>query len=332
MSALSEIGSPPRVRGTGGAGCACWRRERITPACAGNRVPADMMMTDYEDHPRVCGEQAIPDKCKRSGGGSPPRVRGTGPIPPLGGYAVGITPACAGNSDPCPWRPFLCQDHPRVCGEQAPENSTVRCKSGSPPRVRGTEAAFGEKHKAYRITPACAGNSDPGRSQIPVLEDHPRVCGEQKQLVPEWVQEKGSPPRVRGTGAAAGRSGGCGRITPACAGNSRPPHRSGWPHSGSPPRVRGTGRGYLREPGRGRITPACAGNRARPENKFCALQDHPRVCGEQLFRDVYKIDCVGSPPRVRGTAPWVLQPDRQQGITPACAGNRFSKLPNALHN
>ena len=49
--------------------------------------------------------------------GSPPRVRGidTGGT---GGYLnSGITPACAGNSNPRSESREYLRDHPRVCGE-----------------------------------------------------------------------------------------------------------------------------------------------------------------------------------------------------------------------
>ena len=32
-------------------------RNRITPACAGNRMVMERLEALYEDHPRVCGEQ-----------------------------------------------------------------------------------------------------------------------------------------------------------------------------------------------------------------------------------------------------------------------------------
>ena len=92
------------------------------------------------------------------------------------------------------------------------------------------------------------------------LEDHPRMCGEQNQLLMDQVPIPGSPPRVRGTVLQESMGNLGGGITPACAGNraaalvewrraadhprvcgeqtnSAPPP-SGEP--GSPPRVRGT--------------------------------------------------------------------------------------------
>ena len=73
---------------------------------------------------------------------------------------------------------------------------------------------------------------------------------------------------------------------------------------GSPPRVRGTG---LR-PAQGRdplrITPACAGNSRVSWVYAVSAQDHPRVCGEQEHLVANIVQGRGSPPRVRGTAPY----------------------------
>ena len=112
----------------------------------------------------------------------------------------------------------------------------------------------------------------------------------------------GSPPRVRGKGAAAPSPTSTARITPACAGKrsrgfgiahiledhprvcgeKSAQARSQYASEGSPPRVRGkvtllpcffdlTG-----------ITPACAGKSEIPAHKHCIVKDHPRVCGEKM--------------------------------------------------
>ena len=52
------MGSPPRVRGTVAAIVEDGGRNRITPACAGNRVILPDLEQVDRDHPRVCGEQA----------------------------------------------------------------------------------------------------------------------------------------------------------------------------------------------------------------------------------------------------------------------------------
>ena len=49
--------------------------------------------------------------------GSPPRVRGIVTGSRFGNLTVGITPACAGNSNYGGITDIVNQDHPRVCGE-----------------------------------------------------------------------------------------------------------------------------------------------------------------------------------------------------------------------
>ena len=147
----------------------------------------------------MCGEQLFPAGHGREERGSPPRVRGTATSWLFLSNQNRITPACAGN------RPLLSisatglRDHPRVCGEQTDEAVEMVMERGSPPRVRGTVAKVLEQVADLGITPACAGNRRAEGANMPILEDHPRVCGEQLQEVFPGADVKGSPPRVRGT-------------------------------------------------------------------------------------------------------------------------------------
>ena len=72
-----------------------------------------------------------------------------------------------------------------------------------------------------RITPAYAGKSSPFSFFAHTYWDHPRVCGEKKELFMILRNVKGSPPRMRGKGSPDGpfcsRSG----ITPAYAGKRK---------------------------------------------------------------------------------------------------------------
>ena len=228
----------------------------------------------------MCGEQAAWRSRPTLVEGSPPRVRGTAPLPFRRGLRAGITPACAGNSHLKFLLFFRNKDHPRVCGEQVFLLSSFGFYKGSPPRVRGTGKPAARNLWAARITPACAGNRCVDLRRKPRQRDHPRVCGEQFGDGAPVLGEAGSPPRVRGTGLSSPCLAPASRITPACAGNSRcrvlvsvaaqdHPRVCGeqrsWtgcsgPGRGSPPRVRGTdGRADGGLVGTG-ITPACAGN------------------------------------------------------------------------
>ena len=90
---------------------------------------------------------------------------------------------------------------------------------------------------------------------------------------------------------------------------------------GSPPRVRGTAYLSVVIDDPNRITPACAGNSPVPSQPPSPHEDHPRVCGEQLFASYPVASEVGSPPRVRGTETVYIDGFACSRITPACAGN-----------
>ena len=50
----------------------------------------------------------------------------------------------------------------------------------------------------YRITPAYAGKTASGLHKAKGGQDHPRVCGENKEAQAIKVLRTGSPPRMRG--------------------------------------------------------------------------------------------------------------------------------------
>ena len=109
-------------------------------------------------------------------------------------------------------------------------------------------------------------------------------------------------------------------ITPAYAGKST---QRGWAQlwqQGSPPRMRGKA---LRGPcpdGRRRITPAYAGKRPGADVPYTGGTDHPRVCGEKWMTRKRETSFTGSPPRMRGKAPFLILLTRNIRITPAYAG------------
>ena len=187
--------------------------------------------------------------------------------------------------------------------------------------MRGTVKRIGKQETAEGITPACAGNSQVSVERVRSSQDHPRVCGEQYARSAFFASLLGSPPRVRGTATSTGAHLRLPGITPACAGNrgvsfadsfflTDHPRVCGEQLSGdvqailmegSPPRVRGTVAASLPRPCRVRITPACAGNSMIAEKRIINQEDHPRVCGEQLYWRDFPLLLIGSPPRVRGT-------------------------------
>ena len=57
LSIIRLIGSPPHVRGKAVCCETLLYFARITPACAGKRTFTDLQDSNYQDHPRMCGEK-----------------------------------------------------------------------------------------------------------------------------------------------------------------------------------------------------------------------------------------------------------------------------------
>ena len=166
-----------------------------------------------------------------------------------------------------------------MCGEKRPDDRWRQRSLGSPPRVRGKGSRRHGTCRARGITPACAGKSSEKLIHAIDDRDHPRVCGEKAGVATRELQNKGSPPRVRGKASRSSRKADRRGITPACAGKScKPgcrrgrlrdhPRVCGEKHIarnaqiaklGSPPRVRGKEKFPNPSQSSSRITPACAG-------------------------------------------------------------------------
>ena len=90
--------------------------------------------------------------------GSAPRVRGTVKRRALANDNKRFSPARAGNGqgDVAPKRTETVQ--PRACGERAPSEPPVPHRTGSAPRVRGTDKFNDPDSGMDRFSPARAGN------------------------------------------------------------------------------------------------------------------------------------------------------------------------------
>ena len=130
-------GSPPLARGIPIKAKITRSSSRITPACAGNTSGFSGFCSSCKDHPRLRGEyrqQSLMLSRYRgsprlrgeymsaasnitSAPGSPPLARGIQLIPGRRVSAIGITPACAGNTRRLTMAGCQYQDHPRLRGE-----------------------------------------------------------------------------------------------------------------------------------------------------------------------------------------------------------------------
>ena len=177
-----------------------------------------------------------------------------------------------------------------------------------------------------------------------VRGDHPRACGEHKQMLAPHEISEGSSPRLRGTlRTASCIRRRCG-IIPALAGNTSVESSKRFPtgdhpracgeHSmqetvgalslGSSPRLRGTQPARVHARQSAGIIPALAGNTPALTRSRSPPWDHPRACGEHALFPVRPAPCLGSSPRLRGTHTLPCGRAQHVGIIPALAGNTWS--------
>src|SRR5664280_96436 len=97
---------------------------------------------------------------------------------------------------------------------------------------------------------------------------------------------------------------------------------------GAPPRVRGRHPLTRQDGPVERSTPACAGTTHRPGVRWCPVEEHPRVCGDDFVIADDAGLVTGAPPRVRGRPPVVPSSIHTGRSTPACAGTTFPPMPD----
>ena len=88
--------------------------------------------------------------------------------------------------------------------------------------MRGKVEQREQMQISIRITPAYAGKSCRPHSNIIVLGDHPRLCGEKQFIRHPLEHELGSPPPMRGKDHEKSMGNLQNRITPAYAGKRIP--------------------------------------------------------------------------------------------------------------
>ncbi len=129
-------------------------------------------------HPRACGEHGADTRPRFFSDGSSPRMRGTQDQARNRSVRIRFIPAHAGNT--LHWR----RDsrghtvHPRACGEHFGRLLGASGKSGSSPRMRGTQRTVSSEKRQIRFIPAHAGNTRSRPRRCQGCSVHPRACGE----------------------------------------------------------------------------------------------------------------------------------------------------------
>ena len=214
----------------------CRHAAGITPAGAGKTCGHKTGHAAHEDHPRRCGENENDGFTLGKIIGSPPQVRGKllGKLGTL--FALRITPAGAGKTQPGKMSQSGQPDHPRRCGENMLPPCRLCVNTGSPPQVRGKLSLFSGIVRITGITPAGAGKTEYRRTCWHLRRDHPRRCGENVYRLVPPCRYRGSPPQVRGKPFYFPFSFIISRITPAGAGKTEETCIEGCHHRDHPRR------------------------------------------------------------------------------------------------
>ena len=236
--------------------------------------------------------------------------------------------------------------HPHVRGEDASTSSTLRSRSGSPPRAWGGPTGAGKSRSLQRLTPTCVGRTQRWVVHRYWLAAHPHVRGEDSMRMIPSAGPRGSPPRAWGGRGLVEDAGDRRRLTPTCVGRTVRQHAGGrapsaHPHvrgednnvpahapppCGSPPRAWG---GHLcAKPTKikNRLTPTCVGRTSFVMPLGSYAEAHPHVRGEDGVGARLAAAGEGSPPRAWGGLVGRVCRALYGFLTPTCVG-RTKTIP-----
>ena len=170
---------------------------RITPAYAGKTRQSQTLMLQCQDHPRIRGKDESGKLRNWQLLGSPPHTRERLYWTTYGRLHARITPAYAGKTLTALQQSGRTQDHPRIRGKDIERRPVVAAAVGSPPHTRERHPPSILRHLSFRITPAYAGKTIYGYSDIVLPRDHPRIRGKDQCTELTTTSKSGSPPHTR---------------------------------------------------------------------------------------------------------------------------------------
>ena len=271
-------------------------------------------------HPRVGGENHLPERKRCRDRGSSPRGRGKRNRGRHRSSRARLIPAWAGKTRIYTEGRDIPGAHPRVGGENEAKAKEGKNIKGSSPRGRGKPEDDARAKDEDRLIPAWAGKTSTHERVSGRWRAHPRVGGENGWVCPCLWSRLGSSPRGRGKRHGQPASHVCPGLIPAWAGKTR----RGWmawaclgahprvggenefvptevaEGSGSSPRGRGKRPPGCRLCGPHRLIPAWAGKTSPASRSARRVPAHPRVGGENPCARWRPRRTRGSSPRGRG--------------------------------
>ena len=154
-----RTGSSPRVWGTPAPVGAIGLPLRFIPTRVGNTSPAAPDPTRRTVHPHACGEHKLEHYSSKCVGGSSPRVWGTLYVVIYVLDNCRFIPTRVGNTTLQRLHLLVCPVHPHACGEHTKSSRPGSARSGSSPRVWGTQRFRSRNPSLMRFIPTRVGNT-----------------------------------------------------------------------------------------------------------------------------------------------------------------------------
>ena len=248
-------------------------------------------------------------------------MRGAQDFDPEKAWHLRIIPADAGSTRFLPDGLRMNRDHPRGCGEHAPDSSGQGCDAGSSPRMRGAPCDDFQTAWFEGIIPADAGSTALGVAGA-VLDtgSSPRMRGARVGLWAHFLLF-GIIPADAGSTSAPKRCPAAPQDHPRGCGEHKESQVRALGVQGSSLRIRGAQVDGLMGPFEPGIIPADAGSTLAPTPGPGWTGDHPCGCGEHRQWLVCACTPSGSSLRMRGARHQDLTDILARRIIPADAGS-----------
>ena len=192
-------GSSPRVWGTRVITLVAVLTGRFIPTGVGNAGHILSNPRIMTVHPHGCGERLSNGSHRHFSGGSSPRVWGTLCQKNGQGNFDRFIPTGVGNAVRIRAKTVNLTVHPHGCGERCTKRVYFKARTGSSPRVWGTQKFVQIDILLMRFIPTGVGNAPQITPTPPSSPVHPHGCGERKTAQKAKGKKYGSSPRVWGT-------------------------------------------------------------------------------------------------------------------------------------
>ena len=171
---------------------------RNIPACTGKTYRIAHGWPAHPEHPRLHGENLCRScLCPRNVGTSPP-ARGKRLLHQSCTNPPRNIPACTGKTSVCSKTRRWPTEHPRLHGENQALIVAQVIRAGTSPPARGKLGKAAWDIGAHRNIPACTGKTGQRIARTRYTTEHPRLHGENCDILPRRHQIGGTSPPARG--------------------------------------------------------------------------------------------------------------------------------------